>query len=346
MNPIVFISLVLAMLGTSFTAQAEGRFYNFNDSTFHPLNADTTVVAGKRHLYLKTNGGLSLLRDFSQPDTNFYIRDFDIVRPDLWYTVVGNRYIGDTTVLYRSTDKGSSWQRDTSFYLQPHDEYYNSISQLQAIGQDTICLFMGYYTSGIIYSVNGGQSWTKWFSNQIIHYHGLFRCKDEYYLYSYEGDGFQAHFFRFAKHLLFSSKANGEWVSFNNIHHPPCYQGAVAGCYYAAGQPGATPYEQLKHLADSICQQPVSVQPLHLRDDDWTVYPNPAAQRLFIASGKALPKTATIRIITVLGQIISEHRGTEIIRSGVDIAHLPEGLYWLRIQDGMRSRQRQFVVHR
>ncbi|MBK6400157.1 MAG: hypothetical protein IPF75_18370 [Bacteroidetes bacterium] len=70
------------------------REYNTCDSTQFILNNDTTIIAGKRNLYVYTSSVTSHLYDFSTSDTNQYIRDFDIVKPDLWFTVVGSRYIG------------------------------------------------------------------------------------------------------------------------------------------------------------------------------------------------------------------------------------------------------------
>ena len=106
---------LLLFLAVATTCHSQ-REFNVNDSTFYVLDADTTIVAGARQLYLLTPGGLQTLRDFTADHPGQYIRDFDLVRPDLWYTVIGKPIIGDSTTLYRSTDRGASWARDTSFY--------------------------------------------------------------------------------------------------------------------------------------------------------------------------------------------------------------------------------------
>lgn len=63
-------------------------------------------------------------------------------------------------------------------------------------------MFMHYYESGIIYSTDAGNTWTKWFDNLIVHYQGMLTCNDRYYLYSFEGDAFRPWMFGFDKNLL------------------------------------------------------------------------------------------------------------------------------------------------
>ena len=46
---------------------------------------------------------------------------------------------------------------------------------------DTIILFVGYYNSGIVYSIDGGAQWTHWFANSPAHYFGLIECGQSYY---------------------------------------------------------------------------------------------------------------------------------------------------------------------
>ena len=90
--------------------------------------------------------------DFSLPDPDQYIRDFDIVAPNRWFTLVGSRYIGGPTTLWRSVDRGNSWQVillcAVTKNTDPSPNYWNSVNQLQNFGTDTLTLFLGYYQSG------------------------------------------------------------------------------------------------------------------------------------------------------------------------------------------------------
>jgi hypothetical protein len=259
------------------------REYNVCDSTFYPFNADTTVIAGKRMLYIQTPGGVTPIADFTTLDTNEYIRDFDIIKPDLWYTLVGRRYIGGNTALYKSNDRGQTWTLDTSFFEATiydtsffDQTYYNSINQLQKMGEDTIVLFVGYYHSGLVYSVDGGNTWQEWFRNMIVHYQGILECDNYYFLYAFEGDAFSPVMFAFQKYLLFSSSSNGDWD--NNVpttYHPPCHNGNDQRCIYAPQS--LSRCAQYHHFVDTlpdVCTQLLSV----LNPDELirvTLSPNP-----------------------------------------------------------------------
>ncbi len=83
------------------------REYLVCDSTEYILNNDTSVIASRNQIYFSTSAGINLIYNFSHPDTNYYIRDFDIVNSNLWYTLIGSRYIGAPSILYRSGDQGT-----------------------------------------------------------------------------------------------------------------------------------------------------------------------------------------------------------------------------------------------
>ena len=92
------------------------RAFEACDSTSYFLNSDTTIVVDKYSIYSKTNSGIQLIYEFDMPFSNYFIRDFDIITPDFWYTLVGQNTISNSTFLYKSTDRGQSWDIDTSYY--------------------------------------------------------------------------------------------------------------------------------------------------------------------------------------------------------------------------------------
>jgi|JI8StandDraft_2_1071088.scaffolds.fasta_scaffold41300_2 hypothetical protein len=213
------------------------RWWGLNDSTQITLNADSTLIAGRKRLYLHTTvGGTLLVRDFSQSDSDYYIRDLDVQRPGHWWVVVGSRYIGNDSKLFRSTNYGGQWVEDTAYFQAARFTgffpEYSSLNQLSFLGSDTIIGTVGYYNSGLVYSINGGQSWNSWFENLIVHYQGILRCGDSTFIYGYPGDGFRAMMFGFPNALLFSSDSTGSWSNYStNSYHPACHNNRP-GCIY------------------------------------------------------------------------------------------------------------------
>ncbi len=315
------------------TAQRE---FNLCDSTFYTLNADTTVIAGKRQLYISTGLDVSPLYDFTSPDTNEYIRDFDIIKPNLWYTVVGIRYIGGPTSLYKSTNQGQSWALDTNHYNASNVQFLSpsflqSINNVQHLGGDTIVMFMDYYISGIIYSTDAGATWTKWFDNLITHYQGMLECDNKYYIFGYEGDAFRPWMFGFDKSLLFTTDSAGAWNSFSNMsNHPRCStSNDTINCIYASNNlTRCATYNYFKSFIDSICT-PLVVS--NLEKEIFQIYPNPTEQFLTIKTPSSEPSRITI--YNAIGEIATNYAVNKIGEEiNIDVSNQPSGIYFIRIE--------------
>ncbi len=181
--------VVISLIFLPFTIYSQ-REFKVNDSTFHYLNVDTTLVVGRTRLYSSSPiSGLNQIHDFTTTDTNIYIRDFDIVSDSIWYSLIGSRYVGDSTHLYKTINKGQSWFIDTSYYASTRAaqqvgglSLHNSLNQIQQLSGDTLLLFAGYYQSGVFYSLDKGITWNIWFTNLQSHYHGLIECNLDYIL--------------------------------------------------------------------------------------------------------------------------------------------------------------------
>jgi len=316
------------------------REYSICDSTEYILNNDTSVIAGRNHIYLYTSTGINLLYNFSQPDTNYYIRDFDIVNSNLWFTLIGSRYIGSPTILYRSGDQGVHWLVDTSFYSATRTidstSYYNSINQVNEIGSDTILLFMGYYYSGIAYSTDGGNTWKNWFQNLITHYHGIFKCNSEYYLFGLEGDAFRPSMFAFQKENLFR---NDSLVNFNHFSptsvHPPCYNGLHPDCVHAySNLSRCGQYLFFKNYTDSICSLTTNTVEID-NNENFSIYPNPADQTITVAFPEIENETWDVEIYDLKGvkyfleKSISPGSSQTIV---MQVKSLPVGIYLITLQ--------------
>lgn len=281
---------MLLLIGSPALLKAQ-REFGTCDSTEHPFNQDTTIIAGKYALYTLTSNGLDTLTDFTSPDPDRYIRDFDIINDNHWLTLIGSRYIGQPVELMKSNNRGASWTEDTSFYAATRSgsssfQYFNSINQLQEVGTDTIVLFMGYYESGICYSLNNGLTWNNWFVNDVwTHYQGLLECDTMFYLYSFEGDAFRPWMFGFGASLLFSPDTAGSWQQFQNANHPPCSGQNHPDCIYASSSLNRCgQYQYFKNYTDSVCSVTTSLQEENLQQlkTRMTLSPNPATNQLTI----------------------------------------------------------------
>jgi hypothetical protein len=340
----ILILCILLLLQDIVHAQRE---YAICDSTTYLLNTDTSIIAGRRHLYVWANNVLSPLFDFSNSDTNQYIRDFDIVKADLWYTVIGSRYIGSPTQLYKSTNRGMSWMIDTNHWNASNTQmvstqFLKSINNLQHLNGDTLMMFMHYYESGILYSTDLGQTWTKWFDNLITHYQGMFKCHNRYYIFGYQGDAFRPWMFGFDQSLLFTSDSAGMWNSFSNIgYHPRCsLQNDTLNCIYPP--PNVTrcgSYQFFKNYLDTNCW-PLGVT--DLADEALNVFPNPADRILYIQGLDASHQSISITDLFGI-----QYSVLPVPFSGkttlLDINHLKPGIYILSYSKGGRTGHIKFV---
>ncbi|MFK7973195.1 MAG: T9SS type A sorting domain-containing protein [Bacteroidia bacterium] len=329
--------LLTALMVISSLSLAQ-REFGVHDSTFYILNADTTIVAGQKKLYASTSGGLSLIRDFTTGDDRYFIRDFDIVTDSVWYTLVGSRFGGDTD-LFKTVDKGANWFVDTSFFSVSRGlvaDNFNSINQVQRLSADTLVLFVGYYESGLVYSIDGGDSWRPWFRNLIAFYHGFFMCETDYYLFGIEGDGFPSSMFRVPRTLLFSPDTNNVWTHWTGgtVYHPACYDRDTA-CIFAPNS--ISLYNQYlfhKNYIDSICSTATSVEKNEVRPGIH-LYPNPQKEGEDIILEQDInPKVLPYQIFNIRGMIVQKGRTFSQANTSIKTSSLGPGLYMIIVRDG------------
>lgn len=336
------------------------RQFDLCDSTTYVLNADTSIVVSKQRLYAASANDLDLIYQFDLPSPDYYIRDFDIVKPQLWYTLIGDKTISDLTFLYKSVDRGKNWAIDTTYFtaidgsikattFDPFDpNYYNSINQVQKLGNDTILLFLGYYGSGIVYSIDGGEHWTHWFANAPAHYFGLFECEQSYYLYQLEGDGFQGRMFPFDKQFLFR---NDSLVNFDHLpsgsgHHPPFHLTDLPQVRYYSNLSNCEVYTLLSDYIDSTCYGLTSVSTFSL-DQQLNIYPNPSDGQLHLELKTSSASPVHLTIYNDTGQKVLE----QTFSNAQDLSHfqsyptLPPGIYFFLIQHQEQHLSRKVLVH-
>ena len=339
---ILFVFLLLLGCVSAANAQltpfSTYRVFAVNDSTAYPLNADTSLVAGRNRLYLQSSSGQTLIRDFTDAnDTTSFINDFEMLTDSVWYVMTRSFYWGNDATLYKTLDQGSTWQidssylpatqaaADTSIINLPKDVY-----QLQLISADTMLLFVGYYSAAIFYSVDAGANWQLWFHNQIVNYRGLLECGDDYYLWGEGGDGFSAAMFRFDGSLLLSPDTNDVWRNYNSTgHHPACYNGSPNCVYYGGAYPLTYPY--FRAYADSICALPTAVATPQEPQPTPNLYPNPASDGVFYVR---LPQSEPVEyaIFDALGRLVAQQATGQISDLlTIDLSRQSAGIYFLHL---------------
>ena len=349
------ILLSMIMLTTlSSTAQDDFRAFGINDSTFHFINSDTTIVVGQDKIYYDTSAGLSLCKDFSLYDSNYnslgisqnnfesnyYIRDFDTLNSQEWLVVVGSRYIGGTTLLFKTTNQGQNWDRDTSYHtavdslMFSDNSNYRSINKLKSLGSDTLVLLMGYYTSGMVYSIDGGQNWNPWFSMWWSHWQEIFECSDYYYMLSTPGDGFNSYLYRVPKDSIFHPD-----VISNGIFSP-CITGT--GNTSPCMQPDLPPnvndslnlYYFYKDYVFNLCSITTSVDhDVKKPKSSLSIYPNPVSDKCTISWGD-LKKPESIDVLDLSGSELELSISYGDNYATLVSDQLPMGIFIVRIQMG------------
>lgn len=165
------------------------RQWEVNDSTSYSIGGDTVLIASRKKLYRQVSEGTVLLRDFTVlEDENYYIRDVDHWTSRDWYVIVGSRYIGHPTSLWRTTDAGATWSVDGSF-LPATEE--GSLNQMAITPDGIAYLFNGYYESEVLRSFDHGVTWSRWFQSLIAHYYGIIPCGNTAFIYGMVGDAFR-----------------------------------------------------------------------------------------------------------------------------------------------------------
>ena len=336
----VCIGLLLLLSPVTLLAQRE---YAVCDSTFHVLSVDSTLIAGRYALYLQTTTGTSLVLDFSVPDPDQYIRDFDIVAPDPCFTLVGSRYIGRPTTLWRSDDRGNSWQVDSSFCAaarntDPSPNYWNSVNQLQHFGTDTLTLFLGYYQSGVAYSLDGGASWTNWMQNLITHYHAIFQCDTTYYLFGLVGDAFRSWAFPIPHYKLFRNDSLVNFQVFGGTgDHPFCSNGD-SSCFFVPGNLNRCgQYHYMRDYIDSLCQLTTGIDGPDASDAKApVVFPNPGYGFIEISLPNAWIGATIVTVLDPVGRPVLVERLRATSTAPLDLRRFPAGTYFLRLENDSR----------
>jgi BNR/Asp-box repeat len=233
------------------------RWHAVNDSTSYNYQ-NITITVGRNKVYLNENNALTLINDFSINNSQIpedYIRDFDFIDQDTWYVLVGSRYFGWDTILYKTDDGGISWELivPQSFTVPSTlDGIAGSINQVQVLN-GRIYLFDSYYQSSVFYSDDLGETWKLWFiRNYWSHYYQIFPCGNTLYIQSLQGDGFWHYLVKIPESYFGQQNIN---VDDFDGGVGGCQHGSL-GCYYPPWEISTVPgvYYYFKDLIENtIC---------------------------------------------------------------------------------------------
>lgn len=291
------------------------RQWGVLDSTHYAIGDDTTLIASRHQLYRALPAGTTLIRDFTDPEEpNYFIRDVDHWSSHEFYVLVGSRYIGAPTFLFKTMDAGSTWTVDSSFFDAATEP--PSLNQMTIVG-DTAYLFNGYYISEVLRSYDHGITWQSWFSSLIAHYYGLIPCGNTAFIHGMVGDGFSPSMWQ-VPDSLWAIQAPGFWSG--------CHNGGAPGCYYAPSIPYPEVVQYFDSLANALCATGLSVvEPA--AGPQLTLAPNPATDRIHVIGSRA---GGELRITDGLGREQRVQRTGEVLAIGT----LPAGVYLVHITEG------------
>lgn len=316
-------SFLVPLLFTSLFSKAQ-RWYAINDLTTY--NYQNLYITVDRHkVYLNTNNNLTLIRDFDINNAQIpedYIRDFDFIDADTWFVLVGSRYIGHTTELYRTDDAGTTWQVITpqAQLFGPYvgsDGIADSINQIQVINS-RIYLFDAYYISRVFYSDDFGLTWNHWFQGFWSHYYQIFVCGNDLYLQGIQGDGFTNYM------VKIPDSFTGQVNLFPQPNLGSCHNGGT-GCYYASSSLTVPEvYNYFKDLVENTICNALDINESTI--NEITVYPNPAINSTSL-EGIDTTIPFSISVYNGLGQKCLEVKN----KLAIDLTSLESGIYFMTV---------------
>ncbi len=321
---IVFCCLfVFCFSNTEINAQ---RVYGVRDSTTYVINSIDTVIAGKHKLYKKQGTSLNLIAEFNNmlgvlgSTERAWIRDFDFWDAQNWYVLLGWRYDGGSTILYKTNNAGINWTIDTSYYSQSQ---HQSLNQVQIVDNQRAFLFDGYYTSDVLRTNDGGNTWERWIESSMFSNHrGIFICNDStYYLWGSPGDPWIPYMFPIPI------------SAFNSLNYQVVRCDQNPNCITANGIPNNEHYtadieSYFTPIFNNLCSQVLSVNEINFQNQ-FEIYPNPNNGKFTLLLNNFTEK-GILEIYNALGQKIYQSAITNQ-KSEVEFSNgKTSGLYFVK----------------
>ncbi len=301
------------------------RQWELNDSTSYNVGGDTVLIASRHVLYLALPADTTVVRDFTVPDDpDLYIRDVDHWSSRDWYVLVGSRYIGHTTTLWRTTDAGENWYVDGSFLPATEEA---SVNQMDITPDGVAYLFNRYYESEVLRSFDHGVSWTRWFRSLIAHYYGIVPCHGSAFIYGMIGDAFHPTMWQ-VPDSLWDDEDVMFWSGCHNV---------IPSCYYPPN--GVFHYPDVVAYFEPLAAELCLTLGVPASNEGAEVLPisfDPVADVLTVPG---LDQQAQLSIIDASGRAFHlQRQGERILLFG-----LASGAYAVLIRDPGSTRHARFI---
>jgi len=274
--------------------------------------------AGNGKLYKTTDGGNSWSPVFT--GRQFSLHSLHFISPDAGF-MSGYLVQTSSNYFYSTTDGGTSWDST----LLPINQSSPSLSKIFALNQQTILAINFLNVNGeILRSTDGGQSWNQILLNSDYTFTDIyFPTPDTGYVVGMNDDS------DFPRGLILKTVDAG----LNWQVQPSNYNNPVFSCHFTDGYTGWAAGVNGDVLFTGNGGAPnISVDDKEV-NAKWTVYPNPANNRLIIElpNNETTDQAYQVKLYNISSQLVEAPytlQGNKIVLETVTVQ---PGFYWLKI---------------
>jgi hypothetical protein len=112
----------------------------------------------------------------------------------------------------------------------------------------------------------------------------------------------------------------------------------IAGSWLLSPYPGSLMMRPVFGPASDF----TGINTISKKDQQFTVYPNPASDKLFLKSNKAATEKTSYSIVDVSGRVLLTD--TIVSDESIDISMLSNGIYFITIATPTKTATQKFVV--
>jgi photosystem II stability/assembly factor-like uncharacterized protein len=249
---------------------------------------------------------------------------FPYLTPTRSLAVSGSKIFAGTYLkgMYLSTNNGSSWT-----------EINNGLSSsitVNAIAISGSYIFAGTEGNGLYLSTNNGSSWSSLTNLSSIFVNSIVCSGKNIFVGNVDGTG-----------VSMSSNYGSTWTDANTGFSttPIIYTLAILGSDIYAGLDDGTVWKR------PLSEMGVGINDLESVNSNFKLYPNPNNGKFRIEFDNKQINKVSLKINNLLGERIFEISDfNPKISNDIDISNLPKGVYFVKINDGVRINTEKFVI--
>ena len=233
------------------------------------------------------------------------------------YAVGGNDYMNPYGVIFKTTDGGDTWSELSSGTTHPlHSVFFTDVNTGYVAGD--------YGT--IRKTINGGTTWTALQSGTSDYFNSVyFSTANKGYVV---GNG--GILKTINSGITWIADSSGTWNTLNSVFFTDTATGYVvgySGTILKTGNGGET-----------------SVKRLPPQENSFTIYPNPANNRIRIITTKSVQEEILVTILTISGDPMMNDRFRYSNQIEMDVSMLAKGIYLVKIQTEEGMEVKKLVV--